>query len=313
MKIGLDMMGGDFAPASTVGGVLLAMQELNAHHTLVLIGDTRKFKPLLEKNNRVSREYELVHTTQSIEMGDNPAKAFAQKTDSSIAVGYRLLQQGKLDGFASAGSTGAMLVGAHYSVKTIEGIIRPAIATTLPSLDGQGNIILDIGINPDCRPDILYQYGILGSLYARHVCGFTNPRVGLLNIGAEETKGNLLTRSAYELMSGNKEFNFAGNVEGNDLFSNAKVDVVVADGFVGNVVLKEAETFFTIARKLGIQHDFIEKFNFENYGGTPILGINAPVVIGHGISNDVAIKNMILQTVYVIEAKLTERIKEAFK
>jgi len=313
MRIGLDMMGGDYAPGSTVAGAVLAMRELGKRHTLVLIGNQKVMEPLLEKAGRNDGQYEIVHAPECIGMGDNPARAFARKPDSSIAVGYRLLKEGHIDGFTSAGNTGAMLVGAHYSVKTIEGIIRPAIATWMPSFNGPGNIILDIGINPDSRPEMLYQYGIIGSLYAEHVFGIKNPRVGLLNIGAEETKGNLVAKATYELMAGNQEFNFIGNVEGNDLFSNEKMDVVVTDGFVGNVVLKEAEVLYIMARKRNLKDAFFEKFNFENYGGTPILGINAPVVIGHGISSDVAIKNMILKTVNVIEAGLTEKIKEAFK
>lgn len=246
-------------------------------------------------------------------MGDHPAKAFSKKQDSSITVGFKWLAQNKIDGFASAGNTGAMLVGTMHMVKSISGIIRPAIAGYIPVLnDDKFNLLLDVGINPDCRPDVLYQYGILGSLYAKFVFNIENPRVGLLNIGEEEEKGNLVTKSTFELMKDNTDFNFAGNVEGNMLFSNDKADVIVCDGFVGNVILKEAEAFYHILKKRKITDPFFERFNFENYGGTPIIGVNAPVIIGHGVSNDKAIMNMILQTGTVISTNLCNRIKEAF-
>jgi len=246
-------------------------------------------------------------------MGDHPAKSFAQKPNSSIVIGYRMLKAGEIDGFASAGNTGAMLVGIGFTVKGIPGIIRPAIATIVPTLSGGANILLDVGINPDSRPDVLYQHGILGSLYAEHVLNIDNPRVGLLNIGAEESKGNLVVKSTYELMKGSTDFNFIGNVEGNDFFNDKKVDVIVCDGFVGNVVLKAVEAFYAMIKQRKVEDPFFDRFNFEIYGGTPILGINANVVIGHGISNNVAIMNMILQTREVIEANLIEKIKAFFK
>jgi glycerol-3-phosphate acyltransferase PlsX len=245
-------------------------------------------------------------------MGDHPAKSFAKKQNSSIAVGFHMLHKGKIDGFASAGNTGAMLVGAMYTIKQIPGVIRPSISTVLPKENGKNAILLDVGINPDCRPDVLYQYAILGSIYAEFVYKIKNPRIGLLNIGSEEEKGNLLTKATHELMKGTDDFNFIGNIEGNEIFSTDKVDVIVSDGFTGNVVLKQAESFYTLIQKRKIQDEYFEKFNFEIYGGTPILGVNAPVVIGHGISNDIAIKNMILHTDEVARAKITEKIKEVF-
>jgi glycerol-3-phosphate acyltransferase PlsX len=244
-------------------------------------------------------------------MADNPAKAFAKKPDSSIANGFKALATGKIDGFSSAGSTGAMLVGAMYTIKTIAGIIRPAIAGFIPVGTEKFNLFLDVGVNPDCRPDVLYQYGILGSLYSKFVFGLNNPRIALLNIGEEEEKGNLVTKSAYELMKDSKDFTFVGNIEGNQLFSNDKADVIVCDGFVGNVVLKEAEAFFHLYKKMKVNNPYLERFNAENYGGTPILGINAPVIIGHGSSNPKAIMNMILQTREVISSGLCSKIKEA--
>ena len=313
MRIGIDVMGGDYAPEATVLGAILALKELTTDDKLVLIGDERRIQSILELEHVASSRFDIVHTEVIIEMGDHPAKAWALKTNSSISIGYKLLKNGEIDGLASAGNTGAMLIGLRYTVKVIEGIIRPAIASSIPTVEDKPAILLDVGINPDCRPDVLFQYAILGSLYAEHVWNTENPRVGLLNIGFEETKGNLVSKSAYELMKGTKEFNFIGNVEGNDFFSNEKADVIVCDGFVGNVVLKEAEAFYTMVRKRKIKDEFFERFNFENYGGTPVLGVNSNVVIGHGISNDIAIKNMILFTKSIINAKLTDRIKEAFK
>ncbi len=307
------MMGGDNAPRDTLAGTALALSILPPDTRLVLIGDEEKIRSGLAHARIATDQIDLVHASQVIGMGDHPAKAFSQKPDSSIALGLRMLQKGEIHGFASAGNTGAMLVGASVSIKAISGLIRPAIATILPSVDGPGNVILDIGINPDCRPDVLYQYGILGSLYAEHVAGIREPRVGLLNIGAEESKGNLVSRSAHELMTGSTDFRFVGNVEGNDLFSNEKMDVVICDGFVGNVVIKEAEAMFSIIRKRNIRDAFLDRFNYENYGGTSILGINAPVVIGHGMSNDVAVKHMIKHTIDVVEAGLCDKIKEAFR
>jgi len=313
MRIGIDVMGGDYAPEATVLGAILALKELTPDDKLVLIGDERRIQSILEREHVASSGFDIVHTEVFIKMGDHPAKAWALKTNSSISIGYKLLKNGEIDGLASAGNTGAMLIGLRYTVKVIEGIIRPAIASLIPTVEGKPVILLDVGINPDCRPDVLFQYAILGSLYAEHVWNTENPKVGLLNIGLEETKGNLVSKSAYELMKGTKEFNFIGNVEGNDFFSNEKADVIVCDGFVGNVVLKEAEAFYTMVRKRKIKDEFFERFNFENYGGTPVLGVNSNIVIGHGISNDIAIKSMILYTKSVINAKLTDRIKEAFK
>jgi glycerol-3-phosphate acyltransferase PlsX len=197
-------------------------------------------------------------------------------------------------------------------IKSIPGIIRPCIAATVPRPGEFPTLLLDVGLNPDCDQDELNQYAILGNIYSHSVLGIKSPRVSLLNIGEEEGKGNLVTKAAFQLMKDSSLFNFSGNVEGNDLFGD-KTDVIVCDGFVGNVMLKQAEAFYTMIRKRRIIDEFFEKFNFENYGGTPVLGINAPVLIAHGISNDIAIKNLILHTAEVIKSNLCEKIKEAFR
>ncbi|MFB6305702.1 MAG: phosphate acyltransferase, partial [Flavobacteriales bacterium] len=257
-------------------------------------------------------DFTIVHAEEVIKMDDNPTKALKQKQNSSIAKGLELLKKKEVDSFAGVGNTGAMLVGPLYTVKGVTGVIRPCITSSIPKENGDYGVILDVGANPDCRPDVLYQFGILGSLYAEHVCGIEKPKVGLLNIGEEEKKGSLLTQAAYSSMKECYDFNFIGNVEGRDIFSN-KYDVTVCDGFTGNVVIKEAEAFYSMIKKRGLSDEYFDKFNYERYGGTPVLGINSNVVIGHGISNDVAIKNMLYLSRDVVKADLPSKIKEAFK
>ncbi|MDX2442381.1 MAG: phosphate acyltransferase PlsX [Bacteroidales bacterium] len=313
MRLGLDVMGGDFAPEATILGAIQANKELQPEVELLLIGNEETINEILVREDADLSQFTIVNAPEVIEMGDHPAKAFSKKPNSSISVGFGLLKGGKIDGFASAGNTGAMLVGVHYAIKTIPGIIRPAIATFIPTESDIPTLILDVGLNPDSKPDVLYQYGILGSVYAKGVWDIENPRIALLNIGSEESKGNLVVRSAYEMMLGSEHFNFVGNIEGNDLFSNDKADVIVCDGFVGNVVLKEGEAFYKLLRKRKVKDEFFERFNFENFGGSPILGATSVVVIGHGISNAKAIKNMILHTRDMIEAGLAEKITLALK
>lgn len=313
MKIGIDIMGGDYAPKASVLGAIQAREELPDDVSLVLIGDEKQIKAILENQNVSPDLFEIVHCDEVIEMGDHPAKAFAAKPNSSIAVGFGLLKKKEIDGFASAGNTGAMLVGAMYTVKSVPGVIRPCISAEMPQFDGKPTILLDVGINPDCRPDVLYQYGMIGSVYAEQVYGVENPKVALLNIGEEEQKGNLIAKSTHELMKDNKDFNFIGNVEANDLLGENPADVVVCDGFTGNVVLKEAEGIYKIMMKRGINDEFFNRFNPENYGGTPVLGVNSTVIIGHGASSPKAVAAMILKTKDVIEAKVSEKLIELYQ
>ena len=311
MNIGIDVMGGDFAPDAIIEGSVDSLEHFSDKETLVLLGDEATILRKLEDMNVNLSFFSFVPATQVIEMADHPAKAFSQKKDSSIAVGYGMLQDGTLDGFCSAGNTGAMLVGASYTVNVIPGVLRPALATMLPCIDGRDSVILDVGLNPDCKPDVLLQYGILGSLFAKFVLKIKNPTVGLLNIGEEETKGTAAVKAAYELMKEHPGLNFVGNLEGHALFHENMTDVVVCDGFVGNVVLKQAEALYFLFKKRNITDSFIDRFNYENIGGTPIIGINANVVIGHGISKRKAIMNMILQTRNVVRANLARKIIEA--
>jgi len=313
MKIGIDIMGGDFAPEASVLGAIQANNELSDDIRLVLIGDEQKIKEILIREKIEPNEFDIVHTDEWIEMGEHPAKAFAAKQKSSIAIGFHMLQKNMIDGFASAGNTGAMLVGAMYTVKSIPGVIRPCISAELPQYEGKPALLLDVGINPDCRPDVLYQYGIIGSVYASQFYGIENPKVALLNIGSEEKKGNLIVKNTFDLMKGTKDFNFIGNVEANNLLGECPADIIVCDGFTGNVVLKEAEGIYKILLKRGIKDAFFHRFNPEVHGGTPILGINAPVLIGHGASSPKAIKTMILKTKNVIEAKVSEKLIELYR
>jgi len=312
MKIGIDIMGGDFAPSVTVAGSVLAKKELPAEYKIVMIGDQAIIKAELVAQKISETEFEIVHAPDIIGMGEHPAKAFKQKPDSSINTGFQLLKEGKINAFASAGNSGAMLVGSMYTVKTIPGIIRPTVATVLPKESGGVGLLLDVGINADCKPDVLYQFGILGSLYCEHVHKIENPKVALLNIGEEPEKGNLVVQAAHNMMKESKDFNFVGNVEGREIFAD-KTDVIVCEGFTGNVVLKIAEAFYTIMHKRKLLDDYFGRFNYENYGGLPILGINGCVIIGHGISNNIAIKNMVLLCKDVVQADLASKIKQAFQ
>ena len=311
MKIGLDIMGGDFAPKAAVLGAIEAQKALSAEQKLVLFGDKDQALPFITEAGIDHDVFEFVHTTEMIGMGEHGTKSVLQKPNSSISLGFQYLKEGKIDSFSSAGNTGAMLVGAIFSVKPVPGVIRPAVATNVPKLKSGFGIMLDVGANADCKPEVLAQFGLLGSLYAEHVYHIQNPKVGLMNLGEEEEKGNVLTQSTFPLLQ-KSDINFIGNIEGRDLF-NDKADVIVCDGFTGNVMLKLAETFYILTLKKGFKDEFFDRFNYEQYGGSPILGVNAPVLIGHGISSPEAIKNMVLLSRTMIESQFVDKIKEAFK
>ncbi len=311
MRIGLDIMGGDFAPHAPVKGAVMAKAELPSTAELILFGDKTQIMDELKTLDASADGFTIVHASEKVEMGDHPVRAISQKPNSSMALGFNMLAQGSLDAFCSAGNTGAMLAGTMFTIKPIPGIIRPAIAVSLPKKNGGITLLLDVGLNPDARGDVLYQYGIMGSIYYKYVYNIDQPRVGLLNIGSEEDKGNLLSKSTYQLMKGTPDFNFIGNVEGNDFFSD-KADVVVCDGFTGNVVLKQTESFYYLMKNGKVSDPFFERFNYENFGGTPILGIGSPVLIGHGISSPLAIKNMLIQNKTILESGLLDKLRKAF-
>jgi glycerol-3-phosphate acyltransferase PlsX len=311
MKIGLDIMGGDFAPEAAVLGAILAQKALSGS-TLVLIGDQAIAKKILQENNADPANFEFVHTTEVIGMGEHPTKAIVQKPNSSISVGFHLLKEGAIQAFSSAGNTGAMLVGSMFSVKAIPGVLRPAVASVVPQLKGGISFLLDVGANADCKPDMLVQFGTLGTLLAKYVYKIDNPRVALINIGEEEEKGNILTQATFPLLKSSSTINFVGNLETRHVFDDV-ADVMVSDGFTGNIIIKLSESFYEIAHGKGIKDEFFDRFNYEQYGGSPILGVNAPVVVGHGISTPEAIKNMVLLSQTVYESGVIEKITQAFQ
>ncbi len=310
MNIGFDVMGGDFAPKAAVSGALLARKELPDHDRIVLIGNEKVIHDHLDAEGADVGLFDVVHAPEVIEMGESPTRALSNKPASSISMGFKMLKEKEIDAFSSAGNTGAMLVGSIYSVNAVQGIIRPATTSIIPKENGGVGVLIDVGTNPDSKPDVMYQFGLLGSIYAKYVYGIEKPKVGLLNIGEEEDKGNVLCQSAHRLMKDNSDYHFIGNIEGRDFFKD-KVDVVVCDGFTGNIILKNMEAMFYLMVKRGLVDDFFARFNYERYGGTPILGINATVLIGHGISNNFAFKNMILHSKSVYEAGITDQVRVA--
>lgn len=313
IKIGVDAMGGDFAPEAAVKGAVMALDAVGTDSRIVLFGDEERIRAVLAAEGCPAERFDIVATTEVIEMGDHPAKAFQTKTDSSITVGFVHLAKGAVQGFASAGSTGAMMVGSMYAVKPIDGVIRPTISSVVPTVAGRPALLLDVGLNVDVKPEVLVQYGLIGSIYAESVLGIENPRVALLNIGEEPTKGNAQTKATYEAMKADGKFNFVGNVEGLHIFSGKVADVIVCDGFVGNTVLKMAEGLYRINRAMGADNPFWNAMNYEHVGGTPVLGVGATVIIGHGSSTPLAIKNMILSTERSIKADFPAKLQRAFK
>ena len=335
LKIGIDAMGGDFAPEVAVEGAVMALKKIGKDSRIVLFGDEARIRTLLKKHKCAAENFDIVGTTEVIEMGDHPAKSFIAKKDSSMTVGFRHLAEGKIDGFASAGSTGAMLVGSMQVVKPIPGVIRPVISTLIPIVMNRRGLLLDVGLNVDAKPEVLAQYGLLGSIYAEAVLGIEKPRVALLNIGEEEGKGNAQAKATYDLLKEQKDFNFVGNVESSYIFTGKYCDVVVSDGFVGNVVLKMAEAMYRIntrlmptkpwllnllrpvleplCPKLYYYQNFWNSLNYESVGGTIVIGVNAPVMIGHGGSSAKAICSMICTMERNIASRVCDKLREALK
>jgi glycerol-3-phosphate acyltransferase PlsX len=310
MIIALDAMGGDFAPNATIEGAILASEILAGDCEILLIGDKSLIEDQLALHNITPGRFNILHAEEVIEMGEHPAKAFPQKPNSSIAKGFGLLMGGKANAFCSAGNTGAMMVGSLFTIKALPGIIRPAIMGYLPKTNGTVGALVDIGANADCKPDQLNQFAELGAIYAECILDIKNPKIGLLNLGEEEQKGNNLTQAAYGLLKANNQINFIGNIEGRDIF-NDKADVVVCDGFVGNVITKMAEHFYEVLHKRGVHDDFVNSLNYEVVGGSPIIGVDGNVVIGHGVSSPTAIKNMILVAYKMIKSNMLEQLKSA--
>ena len=310
MNIALDMMGGDFAPLEAVKGVQLFLSQSTSSVNLILIGNEQLLYPLLAEYSIDNKYISIIHADQVIGMHEHPTKALKEKQNSSIAIGFHLLASGKADAFISAGNTGAMMVGALFSIKAIAGVLRPTIGAYMPNETGL-SLIVDVGLNSDCKPENLNQFAILGSLFSKHILNIAEPRVALINLGEEEGKGNLLTQATYPLLKQNKQINFKGNAEGRDLLHN-KADVYVCDGFTGNVILKFAESIYDIVQNRNIKDEHFDRFNFEIYGGVPVLGVNAPVIIGHGISHAKAFDSMINMAKKMLNENLIGKMKNSF-
>lgn len=309
MTIGLDMMGGDYAPLEAVKGVKYWLSDNDKPVNLLLIGDEPAIRKLLAEHNVPSDHITIVHAEEIIDMHEHPTKALREKQKSSIAIGFHLLASGKMDAFISAGNTGAMLVGALFSIKALEGVIRPTISTIIPKENGGTGLLLDVGLNADCKPEQLNQFAIMGSVYAQLVLGIEQPKVGLINVGEEEGKGNLLAQATYPLLKENKHIHFIGNIEGRDVLMD-KADVMVCEGFTGNIILKMAESLYEIGQRKKIENEYFDRFNFEIYGGTPVLGVAKPVIIGHGISGAKAFMNMIKLSQLMLEKEVMQKMKE---
>ncbi|MDT8887729.1 phosphate acyltransferase PlsX [Aquirufa sp. LEPPI-3A] len=312
MNIAIDVMGGDYAPEAVVDGILLAISNLAQEETILAVGPADTINTLLADRGYTGSQIRVINADQVIEMGEHPTRALSQKPNSSIGVGFALLKEGKADIFASAGNTGAMMVGSLFSVKTIEGVQRPAIAGFIPQTDGTHSVMLDIGANADCKPEMLEQWAVLGSVYASATRGIASPRVGLLNIGEEEQKGSILALATHALLKANDKLNFVGNLEGKDVF-RGKADVIVTDGFTGNIVLKMGESIYNIMKEQGMVNEFVDRTNYENYGGSPIIGINGNVIIAHGASSPTAIMNMIKLCQNIVKSEVAQKIKAAFE
>ena len=320
MKLAVDGMGGDNAPQAIVEGVLLALDDF-PELEINLYGDEPKMAPFLKQHSRLT----VVHCTEVVEAEDDPARAVRRKKDSSMTRMLEAVAEGKADACLSAGNTGALMAGGLFKVGRIEGVSRPALATTLPTMNGDGFLMLDLGANADAKPENLLQYAIMGDIYVKQVRGMTSPRVGLLNIGTEDKKGNELTKSAFTLLK-EADFNFEGNVESRELL-NGVADVVVTDGFTGNMVLKTIEgtagmifkmlkdtLFATTKTKLAaalIKKDLKglkDKMDYTEYGGAALFGLKAPVIKAHGSSNPRAIYSAIRQASIMVEHKVCETI-----
>jgi glycerol-3-phosphate acyltransferase PlsX len=277
---------------------------------LLLLGDEEAIREGM--GDTTGMPVKIIQTTDDIGMDEHPIKAMKEKPNSSLVVGFGLLAKGEVDAFTSAGNTGVMLVGAAHMVKLVDGVLRPTIPTPVPQIKGGYSIMLDVGINADCKPENLNQFGILGTVYAKEILGIENPTVTLLNIGEEEGKGNLLAQSAYPLMKENKAINFQGNIEGRDIIDD-KADIIVTDGFTGNIVLKFAESLYDVLKvKRDIKDDFLDKFNHRLYAGVPVLGVNKPIVVGHGVSDKVSFAGMLELARKMIVSEMCQKIKDTF-
>ena len=311
IRIGVDVTGGDFFPHSPIEGAIAAYSE-NPNIEIILVGNKNIINDYFNKKG-IKNPFEIIHSETYIDMHDNPTRSIASKKDSSIVVGLNSLKERKLDAFVSAGNTGALVAGSVIILGTIKGVSRPTLAAVFPPILGnKASIICDVGANVDCKPEYLVEFGKLASIFVETLFGMHNPSVALINIGEEETKGNAQTKQAYKLFKQTPNINFVGNIEGRDIIKN-KVDVMICDGFVGNILLKYGESFYNVFVEKLPNDPILEKFDFELTGGLPLLGIEEIVIIGHGVSGPLAFKNMIFRAYEMKSSNLIEHIKEKFQ
>jgi phosphate acyltransferase len=325
ITIALDAMGGDHAPRAEVEGAILAVRELGVK--VVLVGIEEKVRQELNRHRHRGAAIEIVNATEVVTMQDSPSHAFRRKKDSSLHVATRLVRDGKADALVSAGNTGAVMTVARFVLGTLPSVDRPALAAAFPNMKDKVTVILDVGANVDSKPEQIVQFAVMGEIYYRTIWGTRKPRVALLSIGEEEMKGNELTREASNRLK-QAPINFTGNVEGRDVF-RGDVDVIVCDGFIGNVALKISEGLVehiggmlkkaiksSLTSQLGYAlskrafDDFRKRTDYSEYGGAPLLGVRGVTVIGHGRSNPNAIKNAIRVASELCKARVNEKIDQ---
>ncbi|HPP40288.1 MAG TPA: phosphate acyltransferase PlsX [Candidatus Kapabacteria bacterium] len=332
IRIALDSMGGDFAPVNEIQGAFLAYKEVSNSIDLeiVFVGNEKKINEVIAQTELPRSAYSIIHTDDVITMHDDPVSALRTKQGSSLFVAAKLHSEGKTDAFVSAGNTGAMLSVSTMLLGRIKGVSRPTIGAMMPTISGRPTFVLDVGATIDLRPRFLYEFAVMGSTFLQHSLGIERPTVALLNIGEEETKGTDAIRETYQLLS-NSSLNFIGNIEGRDILTGA-ADVVVCDGFTGNIVLKLAESFINILKskikdyssrsffnklKVGMMvptlKSILSEFDYQEYGGVPLLGVNGVVIIGHGKSSPKAIKNMIIRSIEFSLNNINSKIENALQ
>jgi len=303
MNIGIDMLGGDFAPLEAEAGVLQFLAQYPSAR-LTLVGSEALTQHFVQQ---LSTSITLIPSLAVSSAQQSLSKRHRKGSFDSLLVGFELLSSGAIDALVSAGDTGEILKHALTDLPPFSNVLRPAMGVVIPKEGGASGLLLDVGLNADCRPEHLNQFAGLGTRYAQTMLGIKAPRVALLNIGEEREKGNRLAQSAHRLLQQNGNINFIGNIEGGDVFSN-KADVLVCDGFTGNIVLKLGESLFRMATQKGIENPWLHQLNFEMQGGAPVLGISKPVVVGHGISNRLAFSNMILLAQKMLEKGVVEKL-----
>jgi len=330
IRIAVDAMGGDNAPEEIVTGVVEAARRASGRFEIILVGDEKLINKELNHHHFIKNlPISIIPASQKVEMEESAVKAFKDKKDSSISVAIRLHKNGKANAVVSAGNTGAAMTNAHLYLRSIEGVDRPAIGTLFPNEQGVG-LIIDVGSSVNLKPSNFQQFGVMGSIFMKHIMGIKTPRVGLLNIGEEESKGGSILQRAYKLLS-TSTINFIGNIEGRDILKGT-ADVMVCDGFVGNILLKFAESLSGMISKsmkrtirgnlpgtVGLYllrpslRKLFKMFDYQEYGGAPLLGINGNCVISHGSSSSRAIKNAIEEAYNMVNNDITQRINERIK